>query len=114
MNNTSILNGDSKTINISNVRTELNNIIKIREAEKKAFSDLLDEYLKIQVKHGHNLENILLDLYEKRIISSGMIKIKGNIDEYQLNALLADRNISLVSPVGLEEEDTIKEIKDYL
>ena len=84
-----------KAKNIDNKEKTLESLESARGLERIKFESLLDEYITVELEHGKNLIDILIYLYQKGIISTGTIKKKANINQYELLCRFAERGVFL-------------------
>lgn len=102
-----------KAKNIDNDKKILESLESARVLERIKFESLLDEYIAVQLGHGKDLIDILIYLYQKGIISTGTIKKKANINQYELLYKLAEKGVELMPQLTKDEEDDIEELRGF-
>ncbi len=82
------------------------NIKKLLKYEQDQVSNLIDEIVRYRCMNSDlNAKNVLLDLYERKIISGSVIKKYLNINQYELMQLLKENNIEYIAANDISEED---------
>jgi len=89
----------------------ISSLESVRLLDNLKFERLLDEYISSELRHGKEVIDVLIHLYEKDIISIGMIKKKANINYYELISKLAQKGSGILQDISQEEEEDIKDLR---